>query len=120
MSNRQDFKKASKLAKSLLERTRDGKVDWAVLDDQQFIYSTPQGITFVISSSANELGFKSHDGHGYNLLAVSTQRYKELWDMEDGEAPLVEVLPELYDLARRNALKVNQKVSEVSKYLDSL
>src|ERR1039458_8465266 len=120
MSNKQDFEEASKLAPSLLERSRDGKINWNVLDDEQFIYSTPLGITFVISSSEQGLGFKMHDGNGYNLISVSTVPNKELWDMEDGEAPLVTILPELYDLARRSALKVNKKVSDVSKYLDSL
>jgi hypothetical protein len=120
MSNKEDFEEASKLARSLLKQTRDGKIDWAVLNDEQFTYSTPLGITFVISSSGHELGFRMHDGHGYNLISVSTERNKELWDMEDGEAPLVAVLPELYDLARRIALRVNKKVSEVGNYLDNL
>mgnify|MGYP001339497305 CR=1 FL=1 len=120
MNSRQDLEEAAKLASSLLDRTRDGKIEWTVLDEDQFVYSTPRGIDFVVSGSDNGLGFRMQDQGGHNLISVVTESGREYWEMAEGEAGLAEALTPLYDLARRSALKVDEKVSEISKYLESL
>jgi hypothetical protein len=120
MSNRQDLEEATKLATSLLERTQDGKIDWSVYDQDEFVYTTPAGIAFVVSAPSQGYGFKMQDRGGQEIITTLINPEKEYWELLDGEAALSKVLPDLYDVARRSALKVEQKVSEISEYLNSL
>jgi hypothetical protein len=120
MSNKLDFQEASKLASSLLERTQDGKIEWSPYDQNEFTFTTPAGIAFVISASSQGFGFKMQDRNGNTLITAITNPDKEYWELADGEAGLSKTLPDLYDVARRSALKVEQQVSEISEYLNSL
>jgi hypothetical protein len=118
--NKQDFEEASRLATSLLARTQDGKIEWFVNDQNEFGFTTPKEITFLVSSSSEGLGFKMEDGGGHQLISVFTDPNKEFWEMAEGENDLFRVLPDLYDVARRSALKVDEKVTEIREYLNSL
>ena len=120
MSNRQDFEEASKLANSLLESTQNGKVEWFLYDQDVFTYATPTGITFFVSVSPEGIFFKMRDSDDHDLISVATRSNKEYWELEEGEQGISQVLPQLYDAARRSALRVEAKVSEISEYLNSL
>jgi hypothetical protein len=120
MSSKQDFEEASKLAKSLVARTQDGKIDWAVFDQDAFMYTAPAGIAFHVSHSKSGFGFTMLDPSGHKLIEIVTSPDKEYWELVEGEASASQILPDLYDVARRSALKVNEQVNEINQFLEAL
>jgi hypothetical protein len=101
-----------KLAELLLARTREGKISWTPTDDERSFLYTASGTSAMINSTV------TFDGRNQATLSVLNNRGTVIekivneFSLRDetglyvGEAPWNETLDDLYQAARRDALKI--------------
>jgi hypothetical protein len=114
-----DVAEFAPVIEKLLDRTREGKIEWQ-----------EQGFGFGTHVKSYEFRvFKTEDDGDITITArMLDDRGSEIFDVRLTDDPqtlakhrqLVTVLKELFELARRNALNVEQKVEEASHLLDEL
>ena len=100
----------NRLVTVVLEKTRDGKLNWEETADQTaFIASVGGNTTLKIE--------RGRDWNGFNdTLSLIDEKGIVLWEVDDPQ-PMIE---ELYKLARRIALKVDEKVEAIMESLQKL
>ena len=113
-------KKALKLFKSVLSKTRSGAIDWtATAEEAQYVAPLAGKFTLkvwpytVIDDRGNELGPPSvtlHDTEDNLLVDMS----EAIDGITRGE------LTELSAIAKRRALKIDEQMDEAQKALDQL
>lgn len=114
-----DVTEFAPVIEKLLERTREGKVAW---EEQTFGFGTRvKSYEFIISKSEDQ-------GDITITVRMLDDRGSEIFEVKLTDDPqtlakhrqFVAVLKELFELARRKALNVEQKVDEASQLLDQM
>ena len=93
----------------VLEKTMAGKLNWEETADQ----------TAFIASVGGNTTLKIEQGHNWDdpdTLSLIDEKGKVLWEVDDPQ-PMIE---KLYKLARRIALKVDEKVEAILESLQKL
>ncbi len=114
-----DLTEYASVIEKLLARTREGKVAW-----QEITYgfgTRVKAYEFRVSKAEDQgdvtISLRMFDDNGSEIFSVS---------LTDDPATLakqrhmVSVLKDLHELARRNALKVEQKIDDASNLLDEM
>jgi hypothetical protein len=97
--------KDSKFLDRLLESTKVGKTDWApTANTKTFTTSLSGKFSISVGGSGENDGWLTiHDANGTRIHYLSSDDFNQL--------------PELYQLARRRALKVDEAIDELMKDL---
>lgn len=118
------------IIRKLLEKTRQGRVEWSAgLPRNSFTCSLGGAATLGTIHPNNERFWFTIEKlgiEGYRqLLTMRDQAENQIFQVESNDLPTSSqeeetsvLLDELYDLARRQALKVEQKLEVVSTLLD--
>jgi len=114
-----DVTEYSTVIQKLLERTRDGKVPWEV-----FSY----GFRAMVKSYEFRISKSEDRGDITVSLGMLDDQGHEIFEARLTDDPvtlgkyrqLVSALQDLYELARRKALNVEEKIGEVSSLLDEM
>jgi hypothetical protein len=114
------------LIQRLLDKSKEGKVAWEWPGGYggyptEFICSQGENdkpYTFTINQHDAAYTLSMTDSDGVEVFRVTGEE-QVLWESED-QKRMYELLSELFELARRKALKVEQKVSYASEMLESL
>lgn len=124
----------SSLILKLLEKTRNGKVDWKEAEEDfgamvnlvtgsqgSFRAHLEQGFTFhvdkVFSRGDTTYKLRMSDAQGRTVFEVS---FTDDPDTMIRNRAKYETIGEIYDLARRKALKVDEKIERVSEILERI
>ncbi len=111
------MKTLENLVPKLLEKTRDGSLDWTQgLSDQQFNVPIGKNLISVWSWTSEEDGT---DGVSIGIRPINALTMSDAIAFDKYSAQY-DKLYELYATARRNALKVDRMIIEVEKDLDEL
>ena len=103
---------AAPLLTAILEKTRAGKLKWdETADENIFLVSVGGNTTLKVRSPSNEFY-----GDAYHTLSLLDENGKLLWEIRDPQ-PLI---GELFRLARRIALKVDERVEALMETLQKL
>lgn len=114
---------------ALLQKSRDGKIDWReTAEDEAFLASVKGEMTFEISRRGDICELIAKDQRGRTLFRIS-ETYdvpRSQWDRHDdqladetGEEP-VSRLGELHTIARRVALRVDERLNSSLRLIESL
>ncbi|MGA7696867.1 MAG: hypothetical protein WCA76_17705 [Candidatus Sulfotelmatobacter sp.] len=121
------------IATKLLEKTKAGKIEWKergqgfgeALYEQPvevgFVADLGEGFSFEVSSvtsrgdTSYSLSMSDDQGHRIFTLALADDP-----DTMINRPLLYETLTDLYDIARRKALKVDEKIGRVSAILERI
>jgi hypothetical protein len=115
----------SDIIKKLLEKTRQRKVDWEQSRLSSFVCTLPGGpepFHFTISYSAGS-NFEAEaftlrmSDQGENIIFEASTNDLPTSPPEEEASKMIE---EIYDLARRQALKVEHKLEQASALLDQV
>jgi hypothetical protein len=111
--------------KKLLEKTRQRKVDWGQAYSSSFrstLSGGPEPFYFTVS-----LADRSNFGSGAFTLQMSDQRENVIFEVSTNDLPtspaeeeISQMIEEIYDLARRQALKIGYKLEQASALLDQV
>ncbi len=122
------------VATKLLEKTKAGKIEWKertrfgeVVEnydqtvDASFLADLGEGFSFEVSSMTSRgdtsYSLRMSDDQGHRIFTLT------LTDDPDtmiNQQRLFETLSELYDIARRKALRVDEKIGRVSEILERI
>ncbi len=113
------------IIKKLLEKTRQRKVDWGQAYSSSFRCMLPGGpetFQFTISRSAGS----NFEAEGFTLR-MSDQGENAIFEASTNDLPtspaeeeVSQMIEKIYDLARRQALKIEHKLGEASALLDQV
>ncbi|MGD9614422.1 MAG: hypothetical protein AB7H90_08490 [Alphaproteobacteria bacterium] len=97
------------LVQAIFEKTRAGKLLWSELASNAFLTNIGDN-SAVISREGNnfDLVFRNSEGHVLEEIYAGRSEYNEA------------NLDELYEAARRQALRVNETLIEMKRNLDKL
>jgi hypothetical protein len=88
----------------VLEQTREEKIQWeSTADDEKFIVSLKGKYKVAIDRAY-------HEGDPYHYLTLLDDSDRELMRVYEAESVMV---PQLYDLAKRNSLNVDAAIDEI-------
>jgi len=121
-----DPKEYKDVTKKLLEKTRQRKVDWEQAYSSSFRCTLPGGgpesFHFTISYAAGS----NFEGEAYTLR-MSDQGENIIFEASTNDLPtsreeeeVSQMIEEIYDLARRQALKIEHKLEQASALLDQV
>lgn len=102
---------SSELVNTILMRTREGKLGWEELSMTGFLARVGQTMIVADRSRSGDLTLKITDENGKVLESIGSAK---------AEFHLEESLEEIYELARRQALRVDDVLSELKHRLDRL
>lgn len=107
------------IIEKLLEKTRQRRVDWEQAFSSSFKCAVGSGdggsFSFTISSSDDEpLSLRMSDESHNTIFRVTSNDLPTSPEEEE----ISQMIEELYELARRQALKVDQKLELASSLLD--
>lgn len=108
------------IIKSLIERTRDGKISWKPAAGKTFIAALEGEFTFEIESSEDNAfySFSMSDREGYKIVDLVAEEPDYLSpDRREGDQ-YYDILKALYQLARWVGLGVEKKLSKAQALLD--
>jgi hypothetical protein len=110
------------LASRLVEKTESKKLTWTkTLVGSAFTASVGSKLHFAVYATPdNELGLSMQDQDGDEILKVQVEVRPRYGYALRGEESLAASLERLFDLARRSALNVDQKVEYARSLLQSL
>ncbi len=105
----------------LLEKTKAGKIDWTEHGEDRFLCELPGRYQFEISRFREQgdthLSVNMKDDNAKVIFSVAlTDDPNTLWKHQEQ----FKQVDELYELARRKALKVDEKLEYVSELLDRI
>jgi hypothetical protein len=100
----------TELADSILQRTRDGKLSWAELSQTSYVATIGED-SIIIERRTPSL---------YTLRFVNKQGTEIDKIMPDRPSEENKMLEEIYSLARRQALRVDQTLLNIKQMLDRL
>jgi len=113
------------ILRKLLEKTRQRKVEWAQAYSGGFqcvLHGAPETFYFTISH-----GDRSGSRADVLILRMSDQSDTTIFDVSTNDLPtspeeeeVSQMIEEIYDLARRQALKIELKLEQVSALLDQV
>lgn len=106
----------SELVATVLARTREGKLDWEELSQTGFLTRVGQTMLVIDRPRGNQQpSMRITDESGKVLEVIGDPVFS-------GGAALatVDLLSELYELARRQALRVDETLSNLKRQLDRL
>lgn len=99
----------SELVNTILVRTREGKLAWEELSLAGFLARVGQTIIIIDRSPG-----------GHITLRITDEMGKIIETVDHSPFTTDESLIEIYELARRQALKVDETLSELKRRLDTL
>ncbi|SRR5271170_6560920 len=109
---RSEMAVSSELVNTVLERTREGKLTWEELSLTGFL--TRVGQTMIIID-------RPHGGVTRPLMRITDENGKVLETIEPADwGDTGQLLSEVYELARRQALRVDETLSDLKRSLDRL
>ena len=110
--------KAIAFFQGVLSKTREGRVRWqATADESEYIAAIGGQFTLSVSEYRES---NSYIGTGY-ALALKDQDGRELMRMTDADEGIKSAdVMELYETARRQALRVDEKIDKVLGELSKL
>jgi hypothetical protein len=104
----------------LLEKTREQKVEWEKAFSSSFRCTVASGSDFFEFTV-------SLDEDGQRFLRMSDQERNMIFIAQSNDLPtspeeeeVSQMIEEIYDLARRQALKIEDKLEQVSAFLDQV
>jgi len=100
---------SSELVDTILARTREGKLTWEELSLTGFLVRVGQTMIIIDRSRGGQITLRITDEAGKTIEAVDQQPFI-------GDQPLTEI----YELARRQVLKVDETLSDLKRKLDTL
>jgi hypothetical protein len=110
------------IAAKLLEKTKTGKLSWTELegrDSDQFYCDLDGQYTFSV--------WKKGDNYGLNMKSQASSRVlftmqeeEEIYFSDPRRKERFELLSDLYELARRKALNLPDKLATVAELLDKI
>ncbi len=111
--------------KKLLEKTRQRKVDWEQAYSSSFrctLSGGPESFHFAISHRERS----GYEGEAFTLR-MSDERENVIFEASTNDLPtspaeeeVSQMIEEIYDLARRQALKIELKLEQASALLDQV
>lgn len=120
-----DPKEYKEVIEKLLEKTRQRKVDWEQAYSSSFRCTLPGGpesFHFTISNAAGS----NFEAEAYTLR-MSDQGENIIFEATTNDLPtsraeeeVSKMIEEIYDLARRQALKIEHKLEQASALLDQV
>lgn len=122
---RSDPKEYREVIKKLLDKTRQRKVDWEQAYSSSFRCALPGGpepFFFTISHTngsnfeAETFNLRMSDRGENTIFEVSTNDLPT----SPSEEEISQMIEEMYDLARRQALKIEHKLEQASSLLDQV
>jgi hypothetical protein len=106
---RTDMMSLRDLASSILEKTRTGKLTWRELGANAFVANIDDNsVTINRAGTGFELVFRNSEGKFLEKLDLQSLDYYEV------------NLQDLHELARRQALNVDQALIDIKRSLDRL
>jgi hypothetical protein len=99
----------------LLGKSRQGRLPWETAHYRQFRCTLDQ-YTFAVSQTDSGYSLNMLDSDQNEIFSINVQ--DEVLFMKPENETLYNELTELYELARRKALKVDEKLAGVSALLD--
>ena len=121
-SNPNEYKE---VIEKLLEKTRQRKVDWEQAYSSSFrctLAGGPESFYFTISHS----GGSNFEAETFTLQ-MSDQRENIIFEASTNDLPtsraeeeISQMIQEIYDIARRQALRVERKLEQASALLDQV
>jgi hypothetical protein len=106
----------SELVNTILARTREGKLSWEELSQTGFLTRVGQTMIIIGRQRNNDLlHLRITDQSGKILETIFSPVYPKEMTLTT-----TELLSELYELARRQALKVDETLSDLKRSLDRL
>jgi hypothetical protein len=108
---RTEMSASSELVDTILARTREGKLTWEELSQTGFLTRVGQTM-IIIDQVRGGPALRITDDSGKVLEGIASPVFSQ-----DGKR---ELLSDLYELARRQALRVEDTLSELKRRLDRL
>jgi hypothetical protein len=105
------------IVEKLFEKTAAGRISWEGYG-RRFTCTLEQEYTFEISKSDDAFALVMKDAGGNEI--ISEYQQEEIIFHDHARAELFDTLKELFELARRKALGVEEKVSGAVKLLDKI
>lgn len=106
----------SELVNTILARTREGKLGWEELSLTGFLTRVGQTMIIIDRPRADRLpSMRITDESGKVLETIEPPVYPDAT-----QALPIDLLSELYELARRQALRVDEALSDLKRRLDKL
>jgi hypothetical protein len=105
------------IVEKLLEKTAAGRISWGGYG-KRFACTLEQEYTFEISRIDEGFALVMKDAGGNEI--ISEYQQEEIIFHDHAKAELFDTLKDLFELARRNALGVEEKVSGAAKLLDKI
>ena len=103
------------LARTLLERTKQGKIEWSVTDnDSEFLYSSTRSALLIGGDpyeGTYELQLLNHQGSAVATLSN---------EAEEEDSEIHRILEELFREARNRALEIDSTLTDIHKALGIL
>ncbi len=102
----------------LIRRSREGRVAWEVRNRTSFFCSVEGQYTFEVSRYEDTYRLEMRDASNHEILSLSQP--DRIVFQNDSERRLFESLSDLYEIARRKALQVEDKLATASELLDRI
>lgn len=100
---------SSELVNTILARTREGKLGWEELSSTGFLARVGQTFIVIDRSRGSQITLRITDEVGKAIETIDSSPFEP-------HEPLIEI----YELARRQALKVDETLSDLKRRLDNL
>jgi hypothetical protein len=123
MTNTQEsIIEAIELAQQLIAKTSEQKLTWSpqLVPQDAFQSSLGRDFNFSIVKTDDGYLFSMRDAENNDLVLVEVESNPRYGYSFANERQLNDILADLYELARRNALKVEDKVLQAKNLLNSL
>ncbi len=103
------------IIRKLLEKSEEGRLAWEKRN-WPFVCTIDGQYTFEVARDGDTYSLTMKDSMGEDIFSVS--REQEVVYREPKDKELLGMLRDLYELARRKALNVDEKLATVSALLD--
>lgn len=112
-----DLEKRRKVIKMLLDKTREGKVEWSETFSDDGYITTRDGVSIVVDKGSNDSG---HDLFLFKLLNQYNDVVDDFCDEDFGDLEVYHQCSELYSLARGYAKGTEQLLDKLISSLDDV
>lgn len=110
------------IAAKLLEKTKAGKLTWSELEGRRsdtFYCDLDNQYTFSIWKEGDSYGLNMKPQSSSTVL-FSIKEEEEIYFSDPRKKEMFELLSDLYELARRKALNLPDKLANVAELLDKI
>ncbi len=108
-----------KVLEKLLDKTKAGRVSWAEAGAGQFHCELDNKYKFVVWKTEDKCGVRMKELIGSNSIFF-VEAEEEIFYSDPKKAEMFQILSDLFELARRKALNVPEKLASVAELLDRI